>query len=58
MRERFVEKAYLVGSHYLRASLCSASIERAVLVYIRSVYVHPKYKLRSGNIGRDDFLLN
>jgi len=58
MRERFVEKAYFVGSHCLRASLCSASIERAVLVYIRSVYVHPKYKKRSGNIGRDDFLLN
>jgi len=36
-------------------SLCSASNERAVLVYIRCVQI--PYKKRSRNVGRDDLLL-
>jgi len=54
MRESFVEG--LLRRTSLPQSKVSASIEGAVLVHIRSMYI--QYKKRTRNVGRGDFLLN
>jgi len=56
MRANFVEGLLRKSVPQLEQSLCSASIERAAVVYIRSVSIQDKKRNRNG--GCDDFLLN
>jgi len=54
MRESFVQG--LLRKSVPQSKFCSTSIERAVLMYMRRVYIQCRKRNRNG--GRDDLLLN